>query len=159
MLLDASPAPKQNKCKAMLCRPCSLLLSLTFCVLASLQSSESTKVGNTALIFIMSVPWFARLVLETLRSTISTLRPTLYAPRFTICGLLSNMRVCVYIRLHVRLRVCMHKRVELIFEFKKISSVAVRLRHQKSGRNKNPRGKRNEKNGKPRFNASAVSLN
>ena len=46
-------------------------------------------------------------------------------------------RVCVYMRLHVRLRVCKPKLVEFIFEFKKISSVAVRLRHQKSGGNKN----------------------
>ena len=54
-------------------------------------------------------------------------------------------RVCVYMRLHVRLRVCMPKLVEYFFKFKKISSVAVRLRHQKSGRNKNPHGKQNEK--------------
>ena len=80
---------KKKKSKAMLCRPFSLLLSLTFCVLAALQAGQSTKKGNTALILkkvgaVVRALGFRDPALYNQHSTPDALRPTLYNLRSTV---------------------------------------------------------------------------
>ena len=83
----------------MLCRPFSLLLSLTFCVLAALQAGQSTKKGNTAVIFIRSevgavvrALGFRDPALYNQHSTPDALHPTLY----NLWSTVKYARMCVY---------------------------------------------------------------
>ena len=88
---------KKKKSKAMLCRPFSLLLSITFCVLAALQAGQSTKKGNTALILkkvgaVVRALGFRDPALYNQHSTPDALHPTLYNLRSTV----KYARMCVY---------------------------------------------------------------